>query len=64
MPEARSFLRPSDLAERWGVSVGHLSNLRVRGAGPAYLKLNNGTVRYALADVEAYEDASRVEAVA
>lgn len=64
MPETRSFLRPADLAERWGVSTGHLSNLRVRGSGPAYLKLNNGTVRYELADVEAYEDASRVEAVA
>lgn len=41
-----------------------LRNWRTRGQGPAFIKLNNGAVRYALTDVLAYEDASRVEAVA
>lgn len=64
MHDAPKFLRPSDVSERWGISVGHLANLRVRGTGPTYLKLNNGAIRYRLSDLEAYEAASRVEAVA
>lgn len=55
-------LRPEDLAERWGVSTGTLSNWRTRGEGPAYVKLG-AAVRYALADIEQYEAAGRTEAV-
>jgi hypothetical protein len=51
-------LTPRDLADRWHTSVGHLANLRSRGAGPAYLKL--GRVLYPLAAVEAYEVAHLV----
>lgn len=63
MPE-RTFLRTTELAERWAVSTGHLANLRVQGRGPSYVKLGGGSVRYSLADVEAFEMLGRVEAVA
>jgi hypothetical protein len=51
-------LTPRDLADRWHTSLGHLANLRSRGAGPGYLKL--GRVLYPLAAVEAYESAHMV----
>jgi len=57
-------LTPTDLAQRWGVTVGHLANLRWEGTSQVpYLKLG-GHVRYRLADVLAYEAASVVLAVA
>jgi predicted DNA-binding transcriptional regulator AlpA len=34
------------------VSRGHLANMRVRGTGPAYVKLGSRTVRYDLRDLE------------
>lgn len=46
------------------MAIKTLRNWRSRGQGPAFIKLNNGAIRYALADVLAYEEASRVEAVA
>ncbi|WP_201787126.1 hypothetical protein [Actinoplanes sp. TFC3] len=52
-------LTPAHLARRWFVSVGHLANLRSNGIGPAYLKLG-GHVLYRLADIESYEQRSRV----
>ena len=55
-------LRPGELASRWGVSIGHLANLRHRGEGCAYLKLG-GAVVYRLADVEAFEAARIVRPV-
>lgn len=57
------YLRPQDLSERWAVATKTLANARVRGEGPPYVKIG-GSVRYSLADVEAYETAGRVEAVA
>jgi predicted site-specific integrase-resolvase len=57
------YLRPDDLAERWGVSTGTLSNWRSRGIGPTFVKIG-ANVRYALTDVESYEAAGRTEAVA
>ena len=63
MPEALKFLRPGDLADRWGVSPGTLANWRVRGEGPTFIKIG-GMVRYALADVIEHETAGRTEAVA
>ena len=57
-------LTPTDLAERWGVTVGHLANLRSEGKSAVpYLKLGHHC-RYRLADVLAYEAASVVLAVA
>lgn len=43
-----------ELAERWGMSPGTLVNWRVFKRGPTYKKVGT-RVRYALADVKAYE---------
>jgi len=57
-------LTPVELAQRWGVTVGHLANLRSEGKSAVpYLKLGHHC-RYRLADVLAYEAASVVLAVA
>lgn len=53
-------LTPLELAERWGVSVGHLANLRSYGQGLSYLKIGS-RVAYRWADVFAYEAAHYVE---
>lgn len=58
-PATTIHLSASDLAARWRVTVGHLANLRSAGAGPSHLKLG-GRVLYRLADVEDYEERSRV----
>lgn len=56
-------LTPNDLADRWGVSRGHLANERSDGRGPTYLKIGS-RVLYRLADIETYESARLVTAVA
>ena len=48
------FLKPEQLAIRWGVSPKTLANMRVSGTGPAYIKLK-GSVRYPLKTIKAYE---------
>jgi predicted site-specific integrase-resolvase len=48
------FFKPSDLAERYGLSVRTLANWRHRGEGPKFVKIN-GRVRYLESDVKAYE---------
>lgn len=57
------FLSPQALAKRWGVSVGSLANKRSAGTGLPFHRMGD-LIRYALSDVEAYEQASRVEPVA
>lgn len=56
-------LTARDLAERWGLTVGHLANVRAAGKGVPFVKLP-GRVLYRLADVEAYEQARMVEVAA
>lgn len=56
------FLSASQLSARWGCSVGWLANQRSAGAGPAFFKIGSN-VRYLLSDIEAYEEARRVEPV-
>jgi hypothetical protein len=51
----RELLTPVELADRWGVTTGHLANLRHQGQGIGYLKIGS-RVAYRLADVLAYED--------
>jgi transcriptional regulator with XRE-family HTH domain len=50
-------LTTEQLAERLGVAPGTLRKWRQLGTGPAYIKAEGtvGTVRYRLADVEAWE---------
>jgi hypothetical protein len=40
-----------ELADRWRLDPGSLANLRTRGEGPPFLKLENGSVRYKVRDV-------------
>jgi len=50
-------LTTADLAERLGVSPRTVDDWRVDKKGPAYIRIGRGddTVRYRLADVEAWE---------
>ena len=60
--EARRFLSPRELAERWGCSATTAQRTAKRaGIGRYYLgEGRNGMVRYLLSEVEAYEAARRV----
>jgi hypothetical protein len=51
-------LTPHQLAKRWNVTIGSLTNQRSKGLGPVYVKLGEGKnspVRYRLEDIEIYE---------
>jgi hypothetical protein len=48
------FLTPQELALRWRMSVRSLDRWRAQRFGPAWLQIG-GAIRYALADVVAYE---------
>lgn len=47
-------LTDHDLAARWGKKLSTIRCLRTRKKSPPYLKLH-ATVRYRLADIEAFE---------
>ncbi|GHC66383.1 helix-turn-helix transcriptional regulator [Neogemmobacter tilapiae] len=53
-----SFLSPQELAQRWSISARSLDRWRAMGTGPAWHQIG-GQVRYALSDVEAWEQAAR-----
>ena len=58
-------LTSEELAERWKMSAGTLQNWRVKGRGPAYIKLGEGRatkVLYRLEDVVEFENQSHREA--
>lgn len=50
-------LTPEQLAERLSLSTETLANWRLKGGGPSYIKISRQTVRYPLAQVEAWERA-------
>ena len=56
-PEPTRLLTERDLARRWQVAVKTLQNARLCGRGPSFVKLGR-TVRYQLADIEAFEAAA------
>ena len=56
-----TLLLPTDLAKRWGVSTGHLANLRSYGEGIGYLRIGS-RIAYRLSDVLAHEEKSYVAA--
>jgi predicted site-specific integrase-resolvase len=49
------YLAQKDVARRWGISHRTLERWRMRGGGPAYLKLGERVV-YRMKDVEAFEE--------
>lgn len=53
----RAFFTEIELADRWNLSVKALQSWRVKGDGPRFRKFGN-RVRYALADVREFENAS------
>jgi hypothetical protein len=55
----RDLLTPTQLADRWGVTTGHLANQRHQGGGIGYVKIGS-RVAYRYADVVAYENAHYV----
>lgn len=56
----RDLLSPSQLADRWGVTTGHLANLRHQGEGISYHKIGS-RIAYRYSDVLAYENDHYVE---
>lgn len=49
-----------ELAKRWGMTADHLEVKRMRGKGPAYIKLGEdprAPVRYRMQDILDYEKA-------
>lgn len=56
MTSDRTWLTPQALADRCGMSTGTLANWRSQGTrGPRYFRVEGVAVRYALADVLAWE---------
>jgi hypothetical protein len=60
MEQQMTWLTRKELAGRLGVSVQTIAAWAVQGAGPRYARFNNGPVRYALADVAAWEQQQMV----
>jgi predicted DNA-binding transcriptional regulator AlpA len=52
---ARRLLSPAEVAGRWAVSRSTLRRWARAGIGPRPVRLTDGTVRYALDAVEAFE---------
>lgn len=61
-PAPDILLLPAELAQRWRVSVPQLAQWRYLRQGPSYVKLASGSVRYRVADVEAWENEHLVPA--
>lgn len=49
------YLTRKELAQRWGRSYGTLANWALSDKGPTPTRRSNGTVRYRLTDIEAWE---------
>lgn len=65
--QAVKHLTETELAERLGVHVTTVKQWRQQSRGPAYIKAEGGgggTVRYRLADVEAWEESRLVKPAA
>lgn len=53
----RRLLRPAEVERRWDVSRSTLRRWAKVGIGPRSVRLTDGTIRYELAAVEAFERA-------
>jgi hypothetical protein len=55
---AQSWLTTAELAQRLSLATGTLENWRIRGHGPAWVRLSGkrGPVRYRLSDVLKWEE--------
>jgi hypothetical protein len=59
MSKPKKLLSTEELAERWNVSVGYLTNQRSKEKGCTYIKIGS-MVRYPLEAIEAYESRNSV----
>ena len=59
LPDGELFLSPQDLARRWGVSLHTIRDLRKRGRLPQPVPFPFRNLRWAKADIEAYEASLR-----
>ena len=57
---ANRLLTPAEAAEYVGLTEETLLRWRMRGQGPAFLKLGRKVVRYSRADIDAWAEARRV----
>jgi hypothetical protein len=57
--EDKNLLSPAEAAEYLGVTECWLEYTRLRQIGPSFLRLGHRTIRYAVADLEAFIAASR-----
>ena len=61
----KAILTEADVAERWGLDVQTIRKRRRDGEMPKYLLLTESrtqnTIRYRLADIEAYEESLLVD---
>lgn len=58
-PSSRRFLTERELAKRWNISVRTLQKKRYAGGGCPFHKFDDGSVRYRLRDIRAYERSAR-----
>ena len=54
-PVGQVYLTEAQVALRYALSIRTLQDWRLRGIGPRFTVLNGRTIRYALADLEAWE---------
>ncbi len=57
--EDKALLSPAETAEYLGVSEVWLEYTRLRKIGPTFLRLGHRTIRYAIADLDAFIASSR-----
>lgn len=50
-----ALMTEQELSSRWQISIKTLQRWRCQQTGPKYIKLENRSVRYRLADIETYE---------
>ena len=55
VPGPRVFIDERALAERWGLSPYSVYQMRRLGTGPKFIVVGKNAVRYAVADIEAFE---------
>ena len=53
-PSEVQFLTPEDLAKRWQISIGTISNWRTNKRGPEFIRIG-GLVRYSVEAVRTWE---------
>ncbi len=62
MPEFnnKKFLTTEEVATGYGLSAGHLANLRCKKLGPKYFRVSPRKILYSVADVENWVKSSPV----